>query len=36
MIFFIMSIAPWVDEVVQYPDADQGIYENEAFAFMKP
>ncbi len=27
---------PWNGEVVNYPDADKGIYENERFAFMKP
>ncbi len=27
---------PWNGEVVNYPDADQSIYENETFAFMKP
>lgn len=27
---------PWNGEVVHYPDADQDIYANEKFAFMKP
>jgi KamA family protein len=27
---------PWNGEVVNYPDANPGIYENENFAFMKP